>query len=125
MSMETPWVPVDETENRLLEDLHTVTRRAHQDGVSRVRIASFLAFMAAATLEPADEEGLAPREPRDEARDEASGVQETSNAEERICPECETPVGNYASGFGGTLTLSPCGHDIDYETARELGWHDD
>jgi hypothetical protein len=46
------WEPRTEEEWQLMEDLHVVTRHAHNEGVERERIGALLAFMASAAVDP-------------------------------------------------------------------------
>lgn len=101
-----------------MRDIHVLTREAHANGVSQARIASLLAFMASAALDPKSETkaGERPGEPV-----------ETLRGEIPRCPDCSEVI-QALGGALGTVTAKPCGHIIeDDELIDELieGSNDD
>lgn len=126
MSLDGAWIPQNEEENRLMEDLHIATRRAHSDGVSRTRIAGLLAFMASATLDPASELDA---QQRSESRTIAEAFEEAmaesdSGREPEDCPNCGTTIGRVMASMGGEHHVKPCNCTFTYEEAEEgLGDH--
>lgn len=96
-----------------MEDLHVVTRSAHkEDGVSKARICSLLAFMAAAGYQSA---------PPQEVREMASQpVREEPEPEGIPCPECGSPIEKLVGGWGAA-DCPKCGETItDREIIEEL-----
>ena len=119
MSLNGTWVPQDETEDRLMEDLHLATRRAHSDGVSRRRIAALLAFMSSATLDPASEidaEQRADRATLEELLEEALS-EDTKEPED--CPRCGNLIGQVQAQMGGDHHVRPCGCRFESVIAEE------
>ncbi|MFB6282557.1 MAG: hypothetical protein ABEK59_01290 [Halobacteria archaeon] len=115
MTLEGGWMPQTEEEESLLEDIHVVTRLAHQKGVSKKRISALLAFMASATLDPRAED----RETKPPADDEDAATLEdamSQEAEKPTCPVCCETVHDITTGMGfQTAKLHPCGHELDKE----------
>ena len=122
MGFEESYVPENEAEMELMEDLHHVTRRAHRHGLSKADIARLLAFMASATLQPeAGEESVESPESRS-LRQEMRG----KAREPKECPECASDIAGVESELGGKLMVRPCGHEFDWEDREQLGdWADE
>lgn len=121
--LEGPWVPADKHEDRMMEDIHVATRRAHEDGVSRRRIAACLAFMAAATLDPRSDEEPRPAEAAPPDGDLAADLEaERTDEVDGACPECGEPAeaDECHVEMGGIVHL-PCGHEIEHAEAVDAG----
>lgn len=132
------WMPQTDEEWQLLEDLYVVTRAAAQDGVSKSRIASALAFQAAAASQQAAFEAHGHAGPaesaqeREEREERGSGPPEghaASEPEEPMCPVegCDEPVTQDNCMVGAGLTPfrhAPCDTDLTHylgkSDAREL-----
>lgn len=125
MPLEGGYVPDDEREMRLMEDLHIATRRAHADGISKQRIAALLAFMASASLDPqSDTEPAEDGAQRSVAEAMQEAVDDGGTVELGRCPECSAPVASYRAAMGGPVEL-PCGCEVSVEAAVAAGIMDD
>lgn len=116
MSLDGGWVPEDEEEDHLMEDLYIATRRAHKRGVSKRRIASLLAFMASATLDPRSD-GEAPDDAERASMEEAMDEGESQTAPD-VCPDCGVEVSGVMAEMGGKVHLKPCDHTFDGDDAK-------
>lgn len=122
------WMPQTEEEWRLLEDLHVVTRVAAQDGVSKARMASLLAFMASATAQQSAFEETSPRpaqsrqmetEPEGETLEEAMGSTESEGGNGVSCPECNEEIEDL-SGSLGNATCPECDEELPDSIVDEV-----
>lgn len=126
--LEGSWVPQDRAEERMMEDIHHATRRAHRDGVSRRRVAACLAFMASAAIDPkSDENAEHESVSADEAREKLKReIEERKAKEPRYCPDCEDEIAGVSSEVGGRIFVQPCGCEYEWEVREQLGdWADD
>jgi hypothetical protein len=142
------WMPGSDEEWKLMEDLHVVTREAHNAGVPKPRIASALGFMAAAAIDSFArqdpemfEEGASPDRDRDrncDPDDSALAAALDRDAHERgeggeqrpLCPACGEPAESARSGMGlREASVEPCGHVVtekhfDGDRERFAAWFD-
>lgn len=95
------WLPESEEEEVLLGEIFRATRRANARGVSRRRIASLLAFQAAAALDP-------------KATDSTS-VDSEETPSGPVCPQCETKPEAAMGQVGSSEVKLSCGHWVDLE----------
>lgn len=120
MSLNGTWIPQDETEDRLMEDIHIATRRAHADGVPKERVAALLAFMASATLDPSSDE-----EPdtgiQEPTMDQVFDQGREPPGDTEACPECDTEIDEVIASMGGDLQVLPCGCQFEWEEREALG----
>jgi hypothetical protein len=110
--IEGGWVPQDEEEESLMEDIHYVTRKAHSRGVSRRRIASLCAFMASAAIDP--------RSDANAESAEADGADGNLGGTSDSCPKCGDYVDSHVTGMGGPIELRPCGCTFEQDEWDEL-----
>lgn len=94
-------MPQTEDEWQLLEDLHIVTRLANQEGVSKARIASLLAFMASAAAQQAAFEGM-PQSGSQALREQMGDEHQAAGGP--ICPHCQVEL----KKLGGELGNPQC-----------------
>lgn len=114
MGFEEAYVPEDDEERELMEDLHIATRRAHRRGLSRAQIARITAFMASAALAP---EG----DPKPHSEPEnGSDDDEEAQGRDEICPECDHYIDRVLTGMGGTIQVVPCSCTIEWEDRDTL-----
>lgn len=100
-------MPQTEEEWQLMEDIHMVTRHAHNEGVSKARIASLLAFMASAAVTPSPEAGN--RSPSQSETQRASEGERRAT-DEPVCPECGTAIESLTANMGlNPVVVDPCG----------------
>lgn len=109
------WMPQTQQEWELLEDMHAVTRLAAAEGVSRARIASLTAYMAAAAAQQAAIEDTSQT---DAQRQRAQSDLASRMGEERTsgdllkCPECGGNIEDISGGLGSPQ-VEPCGCILD------------
>lgn len=121
---------MSEREEELMEDLFVATREAHSDGVSKIRIASMLAYMSAGATDPSavDTETV---ENNPDARDLEERLSSSDDTEPALCPLCEddgrhTEITDVQTQIGGQLLVRPCGHEVEWENREILGdWLED
>lgn len=130
MSLDGTWVPETKEEDRLMEDIHIATRRAHADGVSRVRIAGLLSFMAAAAIDRTDSSEPPDQKPSEEDMSEGErrrfeeaiqAMQEEPPKEPEECPSCGTEIIEVMTAMGGDIFVQPCGCTWDWDVREQLG----
>lgn len=123
--IEGNWTPLSEEEKELMEELFVVTREANKNGVSKVRIAGLLSFMASGAIDPQSFDG-------DDVSIESDGdtLQEHFSRENEsqavLCPVCEeegeeTEIVDVTSQLGGQLYIKPCGHMVEWDERDKLG----
>lgn len=121
---------MSEREQELMEDLFVATREANNDGVSKVRIASMLAYMSAGATDPSalDTETV---ENNPDAQDLEERLSPSDDSEPALCPLCkreetETRITDVQTQIGGQLRVVPCGHEVEWENRDILGnWLED
>lgn len=130
MSLDGTWVPETKEEDRLMEDIHIATRRAHADGISRVRIAGLLSFMAAAAIDRTGKTESPDRisleeemseEDRQSIEEAIRAMQEEPTKEPEECPSCGTKIAGVQTAMGGDVIARPCGCTWDWDVREQLG----
>lgn len=128
--IEGRFIPMSEREEELMEELFVATREANSDGVSKIRIASMLAYMAAGAVDPSavDTETV---QDHPDAEDLEERLSSSDDTEPALCPLCErddteTEIADVQTQIGGQLRVVPCGHQVEWENRDILGdWLED
>jgi hypothetical protein len=106
------WIPQSEAEWQLLEDLHAVSRLAATEGVEKDRIASLMAFMAAAASDQAGAERIAENGAQSREQGERNPADPVDDDSPPDCPSCEEALTHFSGGLG-TPRCPSCGSIIE------------
>lgn len=118
-------MPMSEEEKQLMEDIYVATREAHNEGVSKTRIAGLLAFFASGAVDPKSL-GAEQRKVEPDAHDLEERLSQENEPEQAVCPSCKedgtyTEINDVRSQLGGQLLIDPCGCIIEWENRDQLG----